>query len=182
MAESSAKGAAKPFKSEDKPIPSSSKGGTSRRHLSERLKSLLRNKSPHSASLQTSSTSSPDAVLATEEGDDGEIPSSGLGLASGKTPEASSAAGSISSTAQVSHSTPDNGNTSAGVDRVCEAAVPIAELWNQAYEQLREKEPKLIEKYEEEISLHVSTMVGATVALSGLGKVRRREQIEIIVI
>ncbi|MCJ1265803.1 hypothetical protein MMC22_005684 [Lobaria immixta] len=181
MAESSAKGAAKPFKSKDKPITSSSKGGTSRRHLSERLKSLLRNRSPHPASLQTSSTSSPDAVLATEEGGDGEIPSSGLGLASGKRPESSSAARSISSTAQVSHSTPDNGNTSAGVDRDCEAAGPIAELWNQAYEQLREKEPKLIEKYEEEISLHVSTMVGATVALSGLGKVRRREQMEILV-
>lgn len=42
-----------------------------------------------------------------------------------------------------------------------------------------QKQPKLIEKYEEEISLHVSQMVGSTVAISGLGKVRRREQMEV---
>lgn len=75
MAASSAKGPAKPFKSEDKPIPSfasAGKGGTGRRLLSERLKSLLRNKSLHPASLKTSTTSSP-AVLATEEDGDDEI-------------------------------------------------------------------------------------------------------------
>lgn len=58
---------------------------------------------------------------------------------------------------------------------------PIAELWNNAYEQLREKEFKLIEKYEAEISFHVSTMVGSSVAISGLGKVRRRVQMEVLV-
>lgn len=62
-----------------------------------------------------------------------------------------------------------------------EATVPIAELWNHAYEQLREKEPKLIEKYETEISLHVSTIVGRTVAISGLSKVPRREQMALLV-
>lgn len=67
-----------------------------------------------------------------------------------------------------------------GTGKDCEAVVPIAELWNHAYEQLREKEPKLIEKYEAQISLHVPTTVGVTVAISGMGKVQRREQMELI--
>lgn len=62
-----------------------------------------------------------------------------------------------------------------------EAVVSIVELWNQAFEELREKDPKLIERYEKELSRSVSTMVGTTVTMSGLGKVRRKEQMEVLV-
>lgn len=189
MAESSAKGGTKLPKSGDKPISSSAapkKDGTGHRHRRERFKSLL--KRPFSpASSKTPSTSSLHASLPTKDSDgerSGNRPAS-TDLASGKKPEASSVARSSSSTAQASQSTHRSGNASApagkGYGTVVPAKVPIAELWNQAYEQLREKEPNLIRKYEEEISLHVSTMVGTTVAISGLGKVRRREQMEVLV-
>ena len=62
-----------------------------------------------------------------------------------------------------------------------EAVVSIVELWNQAFEELREKDRKLIEIYEEQLSRSVSTMVGTTVIMSGLGKVRRKEQMEVLV-
>lgn len=95
------------------------------------------------------------------------------GLASGKKPETSSGA--------THSSTPSHDNAFTGIDGDHEAVVPITELWNNAYEQLQREEPKLIEKYEAEISLHVSTMVGSTVAISGLGKVQRREQMQVLV-
>ena len=57
---------------------------------------------------------------------------------------------------------------------------PIAELWNLAYEELREKEPKLIKRYEKQLS-SASTMAGSTVTISDLGKVHRKEQMEILV-
>ena len=91
-------------------------------------------------------------------------------------PEASSAA---------APSTPHDGNAFAGAAKSGKAAIRtavlIAELWNQAYEQVREKEPKPIKNYEKGISLNVSTMVGVTVAISGLGKVRRKEQMDVLV-
>lgn len=185
MAESS-RGAAGPPRSGANPIESSAvagKGGANPRSLSERFESL-RKKSANPASLKTLSTSSLNAPLRIERGGDdkrsGDDPVS-TDLASGKKPEASSAARSGPSTAQTSHPTPGNGNAAARTGKNKEAAAPIAELWNQAYEELREKEPKLIKKYEEEISLQISTMVGATVAISGVGKVRRREQMEVLV-
>lgn len=88
------------------------------------------------------------------------------------------------STAQASHSMPHNRTASTKARSDYQAAVPITpivELWNQAYEELRENEPKLIEKYEERISYQVSGRVGKTTAVSGLRKVRRREQMEVIV-
>lgn len=43
-------------------------------------------------------------------------------------------------------------------------------------------EPKLVKKkHEEEVFLHISKMVGTSVAISGLGKVRKREQMEVFV-
>lgn len=185
MAESS-RGAAELPQSGADPISSSAaagKGGANPRPLGERFKSLRR-KITNPASLKTLSTSSFNASLRIEKGGDnkrsGDDPVSTY-LGSGKKPEASSAARSGPSTAQSSHLSPSNGNASAGTGKIDEAAAPIAELWNQAYEELREKEPKLIKKYEEEISLQVSAMVDATVAISGLGKVRRREQMEVLV-
>lgn len=71
--------------------------------------------------------------------------------------------------------------TSALPSSDTEAIVSIAELWNQAFEELRKRDPKLIEKYEEQLSWSVSTMVGTTVTMSGLGKVRRKEQMEMLV-
>ena len=57
----------------------------------------------------------------------------------------------------------------------------ITELWNVAYEELQVKEPKLIAAYEQYALHSVTTVIGATSGLSGLGKVRRREQMEILV-
>lgn len=88
------------------------------------------------------------------------------------------------SSAQASHSMAHNRTASTKARSDYQAAVPITpivELWNQAYEELRENEPKLIEKYEERISYQVSGRVGKTTAVSGLRKVRRREQMEVIV-
>ncbi|MCJ1270798.1 hypothetical protein MMC22_010695 [Lobaria immixta] len=189
MAESSAEGRTKLHNSGDKTISSSAatgKDGTGHQHRRERFKSLL--KRPFSSALpKTPSTSNLHASVPTED-DDGKRSGNGpasTDLASGKKPEASSAARTSSGTAQASQSLPRTGNASApagkGYETAVSVEVPIAELWNQAYEQLREKEPILIRKYEEEISLHVSTMVGTTVAMSGLGKVRRREQMEVLV-
>lgn len=56
--------------------------------------------------------------------------------------------------------------------------LPISELWNQAYEDLRKTDAKLIAKYESYLSLSVTTMVGNTVLFSGLGKVQRQQQME----
>ena len=58
---------------------------------------------------------------------------------------------------------------------------PIAELWNVAYEELKAKEGRLITEYEKCLSYNVSNVLGATVALSGLTKVQRREQMEMLV-
>lgn len=119
--------------------------------------------------LETPSTPSCNARLPTDENQ---------GLACGKKPEASS----CSSKAHASHSsTPCTEVLFSGTGRDSEAIIPVAELWNHAYEQLREKEPKLIEKYEAEISFRVSAMVGTTVAISGVGKVLRRQQMELLV-
>lgn len=63
--------------------------------------------------------------------------------------------------------------TSIDVD--IQIVTPIAELWNQAYEELRDKEHKLIESYEREIDSSLSTLVGKTIALSGMNKVSRRQ-------
>lgn len=68
--------------------------------------------------------------------------------------------------------------TPIGVD--IKIVTPIAELWNQAYEELRDKERKLINKYEEEIT-SLSILVGQTVKLSGVDKVSRRLQMEELV-
>lgn len=159
------------------------KGGTRPRHR-DRLKSwLLKTSNP--SSLTTPITSSLNTRLLVENDSADERIAHGLsstGSASGKKPEASYGIRGDPSIAQPSHSSsPCDGKTFAETGGDCEAAVPIAELWNHAYEQLREKEPRLIKKYEAEISLHVSTMVGTTVAISGLGKVRRREQMEVLV-
>lgn len=168
------------------PISSSAvagKGGANPRSLSERSESL-RKKIGNPASLETPSTSSLNASLRIEKGGDNKRngdDSVSTDLAIRKKPKASSAVRSGPSTAQISHPTPGKGHASAGTGKNKETAAPIAELWNQAYEELREKEPKLIKKYEGEISLQISTMVGATVAISGLGKVRRREQMEVLV-
>lgn len=48
-----------------------------------------------------------------------------------------------------------------------ETTVSIVELWNQAFDELRKKESELIKKYEEQLSWSVSTIVGATVTVSG---------------
>ena len=144
------------------------KEGTGPRHRRERLKSWFR-KSFDPASLETPSTSTSNARLPANEN---EV------LASGKKHEASSG----SSKVQASHSsTPCTEIPFSGTGRDPEAMIPVAELWNHAYEQLREKEPRLIEKYEAEISFRVSTMVVITVAISGLGKVDRRQQMEVLV-
>ena len=58
---------------------------------------------------------------------------------------------------------------------------PIAELWNQAYEELRDKERKLINNYEKEINSSLSILVGQTVMLSDVDKVSRRLQMEELV-
>ena len=57
----------------------------------------------------------------------------------------------------------------------------ITELWNVAYEELKVNEPKLIAEYEQCLSYNITDTLGATVALSGLAKVRRREQMEMLV-
>ena len=57
----------------------------------------------------------------------------------------------------------------------------IAELWNIAYEDLKVNEPKLIAEYEQCLSYNVTDTLGASLALSGLAKVRRREQMEMLV-
>ena len=54
----------------------------------------------------------------------------------------------------------------------------ISELWNQAYEALRETDPKLVLRYEECLSSTMSTMVGMTVTFSGIGKLQRQQQME----
>lgn len=189
MAESSAKRAAEGLKFGHKSVSSSttaSKGGAAPQHRVGRPESS-RKKPIRQASLKTSSTSNLNVgSLPTEKDSDNsrdEDEFASTAPASGKKPKASSysAAKRRPSTAQASRSMPRNASNSLGVGRHGEASVPIAELWNQAYEQLRKGEPKLIEKYENEISLHVSSMVGATVAISGLGKVRRREQMEVLV-
>ena len=179
MADSSAKEAAELPESRGKPISSSENAGSGPRHLRQMFKSF-RKKHLNPASAKASNSSSLNASLPT--GKDGDDKRSGYeiastGLATGKRPESSSGAGS----AQASYLTPRSGDASMGAGRDYDLTTPVAELWNHAYEQLREKEPKLIENYEEEISRHVSTMVGATVAISGLGKVRRREQMEALV-
>lgn len=182
MVESSAKEAAGLPRSRDRPILFSGNAGNGPRHLRQMFKSF-RKKHFNPASSKTSSTSSLNASLPTEN--DGDKRSgydlASTGLPSRKRPESSSGAGTGPSPIQASYQTPRNENASAAAARDFDRAVPIAELWNQAYEQLREKEPKLIEKYEEEISRHVSTMVAATVEISGMGKVRRREQMEVLV-
>lgn len=167
----------------------SSDGG--RRHRSERFKPRLKNpvvptlllvKPPRMSGLNTATV--PAAKVDGDGGDHKRMREDGLAttlLAGGKKPGYGAVAGSGSGTEQASRSVPRSGSPSAGAARDSEEAVPIAELWNQAFEQLREIDPKLIKKYEEEISLHVSTMVGTTVAISGLGKVRRREQMELLV-
>lgn len=189
MAESSARREAQHTKSGDKSISTSTaaaEGGHGPRHRKERLKSWL--KRPfNSASLNPPSTSSLNAALLPEKDDDDKWSGDGLvstELTGGKKSEASSPARSGPGTAKASHSTSHNRNDSRA-DRNCDAAfldaAPIAELWDQAFEQLREEDPKLVKKYEAQISLHVSTMVGTTVAISGLGKVQRREQMEVLV-
>lgn len=171
MGESSAREEAKLPKPGGKSISTSiadGKEGTGPRHRRERLKSWFR-KSFDPASLETPSTSTPHARLPADENE---------GLASGKKHEASSG----SSKAQASHSsTPSTEIPFSGTRRDPEAMIPVAELWNHAYEQIREQEPRLIEKYEAEISFRVSTMVGITMAISGLGKVDRRQQMEVLV-
>ncbi|MCJ1231473.1 hypothetical protein MMC12_008150, partial [Toensbergia leucococca] len=62
-----------------------------------------------------------------------------------------------------------------------QTSFPIAELWNHAYEELRRKDSKLIEKYENQLSLSVSVMAGRTVTISDLGKVRRRDEMDELV-
>ena len=189
MAESSAIRAAEGLKFGRKSVSSpttASKGGTALQHPVGRPESSQK-KPIRPASLTTSSTSNLNiGSLPTEKDSDNsrdEDEFASTAPASGKKPEASScsAAKSRPSTAQASRSMPRNASTSLGVGRDGGSSVPIAELWNQAYEQLRKGEPKLVEKYEKEISLHVSSMVGTTVAISGLGKVRRREQMEVLV-
>lgn len=69
--------------------------------------------------------------------------------------------------------------TPIGVD--IKIVTPIAELWNQAYEELRDKERKLINNYEKEINSSLSILVGQTVMLSGVDKVSRRLQMEELV-
>lgn len=69
--------------------------------------------------------------------------------------------------------------TPIGVDT--KIVTPIAELWNQAYEELRDKERKLINNYEKEINSSLSILVGQTVILSGVDKVSRRLQMEELV-
>lgn len=175
MAESSATGEAKIPKSRGESILASTiadQSGTGPRQRTK-FKSWLKN-TIHRASLERPSASGLNAALPTEK--DG-----GDGLLASGNPEASSGARYGPSKAQASHSpTPPNDIALARTARDFEA-VPIAELWNHAYELLREKDPKLIQKYETEISLHVSTMVGSTVAMSGLGKVRRQEQMEALI-
>ncbi|MCJ1462428.1 Ankyrin-2 [Pseudocyphellaria aurata] len=171
MAESSATGEAKLPKSRGE----SDQSGSGPRHRTK-FKSFLKN-TFHPASLKSPSTSGLNAALPkrSDVGDE-RIRS----LASGE-PETSSDAKCDPSKAQASHSpTPRNDIAPPSAAGDLEG-VPIAELWNHAYELLREKEPKLIRKYEEEVSLHVSTMVGSTVVMSGLGKVRRQEQMEALV-
>lgn len=167
----------------------SSHGG--RRHRSERFKPRLKNpvvptsllvKPPNMSGLNTATVSA--EKVDGDGGDHKRMREDGLAstvLAVEKKPGYGAVAGGGSGTAQASRSVPHSESASAGATGDCEGAISIAELWNQAYEQLREIDPKLIKKYEDEISLHVSTMVGTTVAISGLGKVRRREQMELLV-
>lgn len=172
MAEPSARGEANPPKSGGKSI-STGAGPKNRR---ERFKSWLKNPI-NPASLQTPSTSSLKATFSPEKDvvdERNALGPSTTGSSSGKNPEASSGAGCCPSQAQASQS------SMPGTGQDCEPVVAIAELWNHAYEQLREREPKLIEKYEAQISLRVSTAVGVTIAISGMGKVQRREQMELI--
>jgi N-terminal domain of NWD NACHT-NTPase len=56
---------------------------------------------------------------------------------------------------------------------------PISELWNLAYDELRETEAKLVKEYEIALSKNLSAMVGSTVVLSG-SSVGRREQMATI--
>lgn len=188
MAKSSAKGAVEVPEPLGKSLSSpaaSDKDSTSPQHRRERFKAWLERPRHLSWSKLTSSSSLDASSQTQTDGDDrrSEDGSASTGLASGNKPEASSAARSGQSTANVSHSTPRDGNARTGARKDSKAAlaiaVPIADLWNEAYKMLREKEPKLINKYDEEISLHVLTIVG--VAISGIGKVQRREQMKILV-
>ena len=57
----------------------------------------------------------------------------------------------------------------------------ISELWNVAYEELQAKEPKLMADYEESLSYSVSSIIPTTTMISGLGKIKRQEQMELLV-
>lgn len=64
----------------------------------------------------------------------------------------------------------------ASPPRAVETLRPIHKLWNQAYDELKMEEEKLMGDYENLIGKDISTIAGLTVSLSGL-KVQRQEQL-----
>lgn len=67
-------------------------------------------------------------------------------------------------------------STAPSPPQAAENLCPIHELWNQAYDELKMDEEKLMADYEGLIGRDISTIAGLTVSLSGL-KVQRQEQL-----
>ncbi|KAE8454432.1 hypothetical protein EG329_000054 [Mollisiaceae sp. DMI_Dod_QoI] len=57
--------------------------------------------------------------------------------------------------------------------------LPIQELWNQAFDELKEQEENLVEEYEKCLRGDLATMVGLTVSMPG-SKVERQEQMAVL--
>jgi hypothetical protein len=59
----------------------------------------------------------------------------------------------------------------------------LTELWNEAYEELKDKEESLMKKYEDEMSKDMTTMLGSTSLALGASEVavRRKEQMTVLV-
>lgn len=186
MPEPSTRGELKPPKSGGKSISTSTataKGEYGPRHRCRRIISRLK-KLLNSASLKFPRRSTRNALPTPEKGRDDEQVryASFTDLAIGKKPEATFNARCGPSESEASHSSRSRDeNDFSGIGRDCESVVPIAELWNDAFEQLRKKDPKLIEKYEAMITMEVATMDSTTEAISGLGKVQRKEQMQTLV-
>lgn len=190
MAGSSAKGAEKLLKPGVRPVSTSAPPGkdegreSSHRHRIGKLKSWL-NKPFDPTSSKTPSPPALTAALSIEKDNGDDHARDGLSRLStnGNKFETSSNARSALGKSILSDGDPGSKTTTGRSISLHDStgAVPIVELWNEAYEQLRKTDPTLVDKYEAEISLKVSTMVGATVAMSGLGKISRKEQMEVLV-
>jgi hypothetical protein len=118
-------------------------------------------------SPKNTSTTSPSSVSAS-------IPSPGIKeiVQSQKSPSNTNTTGvSVSSPSPEIKQTIQSSTDISAVDSLC----PIYELWNQAYDDLKTQDEKLIKDYEAALCRDLATMIGSTVTLSG-SKVERKDQ------